>query len=103
LSPECTTPRTSISPSNSVESITRDVNYGWLLRYIHANGASFFFVAVSAVVIFSARAGKIMITAQQSCAIDTNQKLLERRRWLDRRGNSRNRAEIAVPIVTSQS
>ena len=24
----------------------RDVNYGWLLRYIHANGASFFFVAV---------------------------------------------------------
>ena len=24
----------------------RDVNYGWLLRYLHANGASFFFVAV---------------------------------------------------------
>src|SRR5262249_49550979 len=24
----------------------RDVNYGWLLRYIHATGASFFFVAV---------------------------------------------------------
>jgi ubiquinol-cytochrome c reductase cytochrome b subunit len=24
----------------------RDVNYGWLLRYMHANGASFFFVAV---------------------------------------------------------
>ena len=31
---------------NSVESITRDVNYGWLLRYMHANGASFFFIAV---------------------------------------------------------
>ena len=31
---------------NSVEAIMRDVNYGWLLRYIHANGASFFFVAV---------------------------------------------------------
>ena len=31
---------------NSVESIMRDVNYGWLLRYLHANGASFFFVAV---------------------------------------------------------
>jgi ubiquinol-cytochrome c reductase cytochrome b/c1 subunit len=31
---------------DSVESIMRDVNYGWLLRYIHANGASFFFVAV---------------------------------------------------------
>jgi ubiquinol-cytochrome c reductase cytochrome b subunit len=31
---------------NSVEKIMRDVNSGWLLRYIHANGASFFFVAV---------------------------------------------------------
>ena len=31
---------------NSVESIMRDVNYGWLLRYLHANGASMFFVAV---------------------------------------------------------
>jgi ubiquinol-cytochrome c reductase cytochrome b/c1 subunit len=31
---------------DSVEGIMRDVNYGWLLRYIHANGASFFFVAV---------------------------------------------------------
>src|SRR6266852_4143799 len=31
---------------DSVESIMRDVNYGWLLRYPHANGASFFFVAV---------------------------------------------------------
>jgi ubiquinol-cytochrome c reductase cytochrome b subunit len=31
---------------NSVESIMRDVNWGWLLRYMHANGASFFFIAV---------------------------------------------------------
>ncbi len=31
---------------DSVEHIMRDVNYGWLLRYIHASGASFFFVAV---------------------------------------------------------
>ena len=31
---------------NSVEHIMRDVNYGWLLRYAHANGASMFFVAV---------------------------------------------------------
>ena len=31
---------------NSVEKIVRDVNHGWLLRYMHANGASFFFVAV---------------------------------------------------------
>ena len=30
----------------SVERIMRDVPYGWLLRYIHANGASFFFLAV---------------------------------------------------------
>jgi quinol-cytochrome oxidoreductase complex cytochrome b subunit len=30
---------------NSVESIMRDVNYGWLLRYVHAVGASMFFLA----------------------------------------------------------
>lgn len=30
----------------SVEHIMRDVNYGWLLRYIHANGASMFFISV---------------------------------------------------------
>jgi len=30
----------------SVELIVRDVNYGWLLRYIHSNGASMFFIAV---------------------------------------------------------
>ena len=30
----------------SVEHIMRDVNQGWLLRYAHANGASFFFVVV---------------------------------------------------------
>ena len=29
---------------NSVEHIMRDVNYGWLIRYLHANGASMFFV-----------------------------------------------------------
>src|SRR5687767_5592396 len=28
----------------SVEHIMRDVNQGWLLRYLHANGASFFFI-----------------------------------------------------------
>ncbi|MCB1651038.1 MAG: cytochrome b/b6 [Alphaproteobacteria bacterium] len=31
---------------DSVERIMRDVNGGWLLRYIHMNGASFFFIAV---------------------------------------------------------
>jgi ubiquinol-cytochrome c reductase cytochrome b subunit len=30
----------------SVEHIVRNVNGGWLLRYVHANGASLFFVAV---------------------------------------------------------
>lgn len=30
----------------SVELIVRDVNYGWLLRYLHSNGASMFFIAV---------------------------------------------------------
>ncbi|UUX51460.1 cytochrome b/b6 [Nisaea acidiphila] len=30
----------------SVERIMRDVNSGWLIRYIHMNGASFFFIAV---------------------------------------------------------
>lgn len=27
----------------SLEHIMRDVNYGWMIRYLHANGASFFF------------------------------------------------------------
>jgi quinol-cytochrome oxidoreductase complex cytochrome b subunit len=36
---------------DSVERIMRDVNYGWLLRYIHMNGASMFFV-VTYVHIF---------------------------------------------------
>lgn len=30
----------------SVEMIMRDVNHGWLIRYMHANGASFFFICV---------------------------------------------------------
>ena len=31
---------------NSVEHIMRNVNAGWAIRYIHANGASLFFIAV---------------------------------------------------------
>jgi len=31
---------------NSVNHICRDVNYGWLLRTTHANGASFFFICI---------------------------------------------------------
>nr|YP_010620057.1 Apocytochrome b [Rhodomelopsis africana]WAX04070.1 Apocytochrome b [Rhodomelopsis africana] len=30
----------------SVEHIMRDVNFGWLIRYLHANGASMFFIVV---------------------------------------------------------
>ena len=30
----------------SVEYIMRDVNWGWLIRYMHSTGASFFFIAV---------------------------------------------------------
>nr|YP_010621402.1 cytochrome b [Gobionotothen gibberifrons]WBF91127.1 cytochrome b [Gobionotothen gibberifrons] len=31
---------------SSVAHITRDVNYGWLIRDMHANGASFFFICI---------------------------------------------------------
>lgn len=31
---------------DSVERIMRDVNYGWLIRYVHMNGAHMFFVVV---------------------------------------------------------
>nr|ARH54050.1 cytochrome b [Abax parallelus] len=31
---------------NSVNHICRNVNYGWLLRTLHANGASFFFICI---------------------------------------------------------
>ncbi len=30
----------------SVQHIMRDVNYGWLIRYVHMNGASMFFIVV---------------------------------------------------------
>ena len=32
----------------SIEHIMRDVKYGWIIRYMHANGASMFFIAVYA-------------------------------------------------------
>nr|YP_011036756.1 cytochrome b [Arrugada affinis]WRK21425.1 cytochrome b [Arrugada affinis] len=31
---------------NSINHITRDVNYGWLMRNVHSNGASLFFVCM---------------------------------------------------------
>ncbi len=39
------TPNTAMA-FDSVERIMRDVNYGWLLRYVHMNGASMFFIVV---------------------------------------------------------
>jgi ubiquinol-cytochrome c reductase cytochrome b/c1 subunit len=38
-------PNTSMA-FDSVQHIMRDVNYGWLLRYVHMNGASMFFIVV---------------------------------------------------------
>ena len=34
----------------SVENIMRNVNYGWLLRYLHSNGASFFFLCLCSFI-----------------------------------------------------
>ena len=39
------TPHTAYA-FDSVERIMRDVNFGWLIRYVHANGASMFFIVV---------------------------------------------------------
>ncbi|MBK19512.1 MAG: cytochrome b [Rhodospirillaceae bacterium] len=39
------TPHTALA-FDSVERIMRDVNYGWLIRYVHMNGASAFFIVV---------------------------------------------------------
>ena len=39
------TPNTGLAFA-SVEHIMRDVNFGWLLRYMHANAGAFFFLAI---------------------------------------------------------
>ncbi|HIH2763800.1 MAG TPA: cytochrome b, partial [Candidatus Azoamicus sp.] len=36
----------SLEAFDSVEYIMRDVKYGWLIRYIHSTGASFFFIVL---------------------------------------------------------
>src|SRR6185437_914431 len=36
----------STSAFLAIEHIARDINAGWLIRYIHANGASFFFIFI---------------------------------------------------------
>ncbi len=37
---------TAADAFNSIEYIMRDVNYGWLLRYMHSTGASAFFIVI---------------------------------------------------------
>jgi len=37
---------TAAEAFNSIEYIMRDVNYGWLLRYMHSTGASAFFIVI---------------------------------------------------------
>nr|AAC39992.1 cytochrome b [Thomomys bottae] len=36
----------TLTAFSSVTHICRDVNYGWLIRYMHANGASLFFICL---------------------------------------------------------
>lgn len=36
----------TLTAFSSVTHICRDVNYGWLIRYMHANGASIFFICL---------------------------------------------------------
>lgn len=47
---------------NSVELIMVDIEYGWCIRYLHANGASVFFILVYGhmlkAVFYSSYAGK---------------------------------------------
>lgn len=37
---------TAAEAFNSIEYIMRDVNYGWILRYMHSTGASAFFIVI---------------------------------------------------------
>lgn len=50
---------------NSVEHIMRDVNSGWLMRYIHANGASMFFIVVYCHIFRGLYYGSYMYPRQQ--------------------------------------
>jgi len=36
----------AVGAFDSVEHIMRDVNYGWLMRYVHSNGSALFFAVV---------------------------------------------------------
>jgi quinol-cytochrome oxidoreductase complex cytochrome b subunit len=48
----------------SVEHIMRDVDYGWLLRYMHANGASLFFIVVYAHIFRGLIYGSYLFSRQ---------------------------------------
>nr|YP_011008060.1 apocytochrome B [Desmarestia aculeata]WBP69926.1 apocytochrome B [Desmarestia aculeata] len=50
---------------SSVEHIMRDVKSGWLIRYMHANGASFFFIVVYAHIFRGLYYGSYMEPRQQ--------------------------------------
>nr|ANS72684.1 cytochrome b [Globospongicola spinulatus] len=47
---------------SSISHICRDVNYGWLLRTLHANGASFFFICLYIHVSRSMYYGSFLFT-----------------------------------------
>ena len=49
---------------NSVEHIMRDVNNGWLIRYLHANGASLFFIVVYSHIFRGLYYGSFMYPRQ---------------------------------------
>jgi len=49
---------------SSVEHIMRDVNYGWFLRYTHANGASMFFIVVYCHILKGLYYGSYMAPRQ---------------------------------------
>nr|UCU06765.1 cob [Campsosternus auratus] len=54
---------------NSVTHICRDVNYGWLLRTLHANGASFFFICIYLHVGRGLYYGSFMYSATWSVGV----------------------------------
>lgn len=55
----------------SVDHIMRDLQYGWLLRYLHSNGASFFFIVVYAHIFRGLYYGSYMYPRQMVWIIGT--------------------------------
>jgi ubiquinol-cytochrome c reductase cytochrome b subunit len=50
----------------SVEYIMRDVDYGWLIRYMHSTGASFFFIVIYLLLMAEAFFGYVLPWGQMS-------------------------------------